>query len=406
MSDIKEIIFEDINDDYGYGKYSGFEVIINKKTGYINATKLCKDGGKEFFLWVQNNSSKNLIQLVMSKYGLTRDEVLISVSGGRNTLIRGTYVHPKLIPHIASWVSPEFALKVSDIVEEYIIKEYRDHIRKMELGMKEKDDNITELKKIIERMEQQQQMMREENKQALREIQEDNKQTHNKLDMASKELNVANENIVIMNDKLDVANENTYTTFQVLSRVVDQRVPFERVQPPEEPQIVIYYTDPEEEKPYRVCRGQKRRVDGIIRSVKEEFPNAREVVRMKKQPNPVESWNACKRELTRNMEWEGSRFNLIDIEEKEFLERIDEIVENVKREPAREVSEIVDQPLKLKNDVQEIEEIEEIEEKEDRRKELFMMKLDQLKTICKERKIKGYSKLRKDQIVELILDNE
>ena len=443
MSDIKEIIFEDINDDYGYGKYGGFEVILNKKTGYINATKLCKDGGKELSEWKRFNHSKKFIDY-LSSLGYPKELIVKNMSG--DYITRGTYVHPKLIPHIASWVSPEFALKVSDIVEEYIIKEYRDHIRKMELGMKEKDDNITELKKIIERMEQQQQMMREENKRTLREIQEENKQTHNKLDMASKELNaandkldvaneninilvdknkethykldvanenivimndkldVANENIVIMNDKLDVANENTYTTFQVLSRVVDQRVPFERVQPPEEPQIVIYYTDPEEEKPYRVCRGQKRRVDGIIRSVKEEFPNAREVVRMKKQPNPVESWNACKRELTRNMEWEGSRFNLIDIEEKEFLERIDEIVENVKREPAREVSEIVDQPLKLKNDVQEIEKIEEKEE--DRRKELFMMKLDQLKTICKERKIKGYSKLRKDQIVELILDNE
>ena len=119
MSDIKEIIFEDINDDYGYGKYGGFEVIFDKKTGYINATKLCRDGGNHFRTWIRNSNSEKLVQIVMSTYELTRNEVLITISGGRNTIIRGTYVHPDLIPHIAMWISPKFGITISRIINEW-----------------------------------------------------------------------------------------------------------------------------------------------------------------------------------------------------------------------------------------------------------------------------------------------
>ena len=388
MSDIKEIIFEDINDDYGYGKYGEFEVIINKRTGYINATKLCKDGGKELFSWVRTNVSNKLVDFISESLHICRDRLLINPKNLPNHL-KGTYVHPDLIPHIASWVSPEFAHKVSKIVNEHIIKQYRNELRK-------KDDKIDNLEKIIREM-------REENRQALREIKEDNKQTHNKLDVANENLNVvtekldvANENLNVVTEKLDVANENIVTTIEILDNVAQQRVPFERIQPPEEPQIIIFYTDQKEEKPYKICRGQKRRINGIIRSVKEEFPNAREVVRMKRQPNPVESWNACKRELTRNMEWEGSKFSLVDITEEEFLERINEIVEDVKREPVREIKEqIIYEEIK-----------EEIPNQVERRRELLNLKLDSLRALCKEKGIKGYSKLRKDQVVDLIIDNE
>jgi len=39
-------------------------------------------------------------------------------------LISGTYCHPLLVPHIACWVSPTFALKVSEIVNNHIIADY------------------------------------------------------------------------------------------------------------------------------------------------------------------------------------------------------------------------------------------------------------------------------------------
>jgi len=78
-----------------------------KKNGYINASKLCKDAGKEFRHWTDNKTSKRLIYLLTAKI----DNILISIRGGRDTLIRETYVHPILVTYIAIWCSQEFALK-------------------------------------------------------------------------------------------------------------------------------------------------------------------------------------------------------------------------------------------------------------------------------------------------------
>lgn len=94
MSDIKEIIFEDINDDYGYGKYGEFEVIINKKTGYINATKLCKDGGKEFRKFFQYDHGKRLLETFSYQSGRNRTDLIIKITDVPNHL-KGTYVHPQ-----------------------------------------------------------------------------------------------------------------------------------------------------------------------------------------------------------------------------------------------------------------------------------------------------------------------
>ena len=41
---IKNIILEDINDDYIWVQYGDFKVIIMKSNGFINATKICNEG--------------------------------------------------------------------------------------------------------------------------------------------------------------------------------------------------------------------------------------------------------------------------------------------------------------------------------------------------------------------------
>ena len=40
-------------------------------------------------------------------------------------IISGTYVHSLLIPHIACWISADFALKVSEVINGYIVYEYK-----------------------------------------------------------------------------------------------------------------------------------------------------------------------------------------------------------------------------------------------------------------------------------------
>jgi hypothetical protein len=109
--------FETINEKYSTAKYGDFTVTMDMTNGYINATKLCADGGKRFDNWIRNNGSKELIKEFENVDNPIK--ILITVTGGTNHYLRGTYVHPDLIPHIASWVSTKFACKVSKIINEW-----------------------------------------------------------------------------------------------------------------------------------------------------------------------------------------------------------------------------------------------------------------------------------------------
>ena len=117
-NNINNIIFKDINDDYSFGKYGDFKVIIMKENSYINATKICNDAKtkngtrKEFRQWKENINANEIINEIVSSIGIPMDELLITPKNVSNE-IRGTYAHPDLIPHIASWASPQFAVSIN-----------------------------------------------------------------------------------------------------------------------------------------------------------------------------------------------------------------------------------------------------------------------------------------------------
>ena len=64
---ISEIAFEQIQGNFWYGAYGEFRVIMMKDSGYINATKMCSSGGKDYNLWARNNAGKVLVDAVSKK---------------------------------------------------------------------------------------------------------------------------------------------------------------------------------------------------------------------------------------------------------------------------------------------------------------------------------------------------
>ena len=69
------VTFESVDNDYQWGYYFQFKVLIITQNGYINATKLCKDGGKQFKHWLDNQGSKDLINEFESSAGIPAAEV-------------------------------------------------------------------------------------------------------------------------------------------------------------------------------------------------------------------------------------------------------------------------------------------------------------------------------------------
>ena len=59
---LNQIIFDYINN--AYGKYGEFTVIMMTSNRYINATKLCKQYGKELSNLKQNKGNNELIEEV------------------------------------------------------------------------------------------------------------------------------------------------------------------------------------------------------------------------------------------------------------------------------------------------------------------------------------------------------
>jgi KilA-N domain len=99
-NNLMNIIFEDINEQYSYGKYGEFDVIIMRSNGYINATKLYNEGGKMFKNWLPNKTFIELVKAISKSIDVPTTQLIIKNGIGLNK-IRGSYVHPTLITHIA-----------------------------------------------------------------------------------------------------------------------------------------------------------------------------------------------------------------------------------------------------------------------------------------------------------------
>ncbi|HSA76143.1 MAG TPA: KilA-N domain-containing protein [Nitrosarchaeum sp.] len=104
---------------YVKGKYKDLDVVIMKKNGYINISQLCKIKKKAFKHWMENNRSKELL----NEFSETHNKKsIIKIIGGKNTKVRGTYMHPLLVPKILEWASAPKNKTVEKQIQEKLAK--------------------------------------------------------------------------------------------------------------------------------------------------------------------------------------------------------------------------------------------------------------------------------------------
>ncbi len=99
------------------GKPISFEFADGNKM--INATQMAKPFGKRVNNYLQNQTTKDFILLLESRYWDSSNgkrEVLRIVQGGSPEL-QGTWMDEKLALEFASWLSPAFKLWVYDCIE-------------------------------------------------------------------------------------------------------------------------------------------------------------------------------------------------------------------------------------------------------------------------------------------------
>ena len=84
----------------------------------INATALCKAAGKRLDHYKESPQTKAFLEELSSITGIRVLDLIKSDIGGNYT---GTWVHRKVGYHLAQWLSPEFAVQVSNILDELFI---------------------------------------------------------------------------------------------------------------------------------------------------------------------------------------------------------------------------------------------------------------------------------------------
>jgi hypothetical protein len=321
-------------------------------------------------------------------------DITQTVEGGNLPLITGTYVHPHLAPHIASWVSPEFAVKVSQIVNNYIVRDYKEQVRV-------KDDKIDELSR--------------------------------KIDTQSKEMKKQSEEIHLLLEgsnrlerNLDVANENIVCALVTSGRVSERSVPLDRILPSKkECFVVLDLNKPGLQLPYCVIRGQDAYAQAcIIARKRRQYPELRMVLQLVDHPNSVELWNAVKTRMGGNMLFfpKTNRFRLENVTEEEFVEAVHSC-DAEKRKLHQEMLDVimVDEDTEEETEIKAVEyrredassaeeDVQAVEEEPVQESvrvvtaaSLMRLKLQELKEMCRQNRWRGWSKLNKPELVEFIV---
>jgi hypothetical protein len=288
------ITFQSVDNEYEWGTYFDFRVLIMTQNGYINATKMCQDEGKRFKDWLKNKSSIELINKLAFRLALKITDILIMVKDGDNEY-RGTYVHRKLITHFASWISADTALKVSDIVEEYIKREQKKII----------DEQAIENMSLKEMLQKSIENSRKDNAELklsisnltdeISKLSLDNQITHEKLDIAQDTLNIVVEDRVIKPEDKGMTNT-----------------------------VIIYEY---ELNKFRIFRVQKRSANKYVKRYLSMNPNAVKFAEIDYNPNSVNYFIRFKEQLRGNIKWYYNRFELLNITKdqlKEFIMKINE----------------------------------------------------------------------------------
>ena len=89
-----------------------------RKDGMVNATVLCKAGGKLFGHYKSNKQTEAYLKALESNIGIPILELFSTLVGGKHD---GTWVHRKVAIHLAQWISPSFAVQVTNWIDELLI---------------------------------------------------------------------------------------------------------------------------------------------------------------------------------------------------------------------------------------------------------------------------------------------
>ena len=341
---LKDLCSEHIKDNFFFGIYGDasspdtcFRLVIDKNTGFFNATKMCQAGGKEYRKWARLEKSKEMMEYYQScrpdlvgSSGPTY-EVREQNNDEQNKQVTGTYVSKDLILAIAMWVSIPFYQKCSEIVNNVFIRENASMdpeerqtmmklLKKQEDKIQEKDElimsqrtEIDDLKKMMERMLMEQVHTRHQNEELIdttREIVHQN-------NALKEHTNILEDRVIKVQKKLNIAVEDR-------APQPDKTIKKERF-------VMMKRSDAE--YPYYVVRGQTAYTASVIRAQKKDHETVEILVDFNHHPNSKTFYNRVKDQLrSQGAEALGNaiRIENSDLTEQDLITILEDVNEEKK----------------------------------------------------------------------------
>lgn len=87
--------------------------------GYIHATALCKAAGRLWADYKRLGRTQSFLEALSADMGIPISDLIQEVKGGAPSL-QGTWIHPKVAINLGMWLSPEFEVKVTNWVHEWM----------------------------------------------------------------------------------------------------------------------------------------------------------------------------------------------------------------------------------------------------------------------------------------------
>ena len=99
---------------------SGVSVLQRESDGFFNATVMCKVASKRINNYLRNDITTEYLEALSADMGIPITALVQAVRGGNVQTNQGTWVHPKVAIHLAQWLSPDFAVQVTNLVMDWM----------------------------------------------------------------------------------------------------------------------------------------------------------------------------------------------------------------------------------------------------------------------------------------------
>ena len=92
--------------------------------GWVNATAMCKANNKTWSNYWKTDKAKSFASKVSTAL-LSGSPAIISIEGGNEKDLQGTWVHIKVAIHLAMWISDDFALWATDVLMRVLNNDFK-----------------------------------------------------------------------------------------------------------------------------------------------------------------------------------------------------------------------------------------------------------------------------------------